>query len=288
MKKEKTAMGRVIVTCDSTCDLTPELYQKYEVHVAPLYVRVGDGEYRDGITIDAETLFRKVQETGELPKTAAVSVDDYMSLWKPFVEQGCEVVHINISSHFSSCYQNACLAAQELGHVYPVDSLNLSSGSGHLVIEAALLAKEGRSGAEIQAILDEKKQRLNVSFVLDTMEYLAKGGRCSSVVAFAAGLLKLRLCIEVKDGKMDVHKKYRGRMNAVLCEYVRDRLKEAPGVELDRIFITTSGVPEGTVEAVRQAVLEMYPFKEVLITTAGCTISSHCGPGCLGILFFNK
>lgn len=281
-------MGRVIVTCDSTCDLTPELYQKYEVHVAPLYVRVGDGEYQDGITIDAETLFRRVQETGELPKTAAVSVDDYMSLWKPFVEQGCEVVHINISSHFSSCYQNACLAAQELGHVYPVDSLNLSSGSGHLVIEAALLAQEGRSGAEIQAILDEKKQRLNVSFVLDTMEYLAKGGRCSSVVAFAAGLLKLRLCIEVKDGKMDVHKKYRGRMNAVLCEYVRDRLKEAPGVELDRIFITTSGVPEGTVEAVRQAVLEMYPFKEVLITTAGCTISSHCGPGCLGILFFNK
>lgn len=281
-------MGRVIVTCDSTCDLTPELYQKYEVHVAPLYVRVGDDEYRDGITIDAETLFRKVQETGELPKTAAVSVDDYMSLWKPLVEQGCEVVHINISSHFSSCYQNACLAAQELGHVYPVDSLNLSSGSGHLVLEAALLAREGKSGAEIQAILDEKKQRLNVSFVLDTMEYLAKGGRCSSVVAFAAGLLKLRLCIEVKDGKMDVHKKYRGRMNAVLCEYVRDRLKAAPDVELDRIFITTSGVPEETLEAVRQTVLEMYPFKEILITTAGCTISSHCGPGCLGILFFNK
>lgn len=140
-------MGKVIVTCDSTCDLTPELYQKYDIHVAPLYIRVGDNEYRDGVTIDTETLFQKVQETGELPKTAAVSVDDYVNLWKPFVEQGCEVVHINISSHFSACYQNACAAAEELGHVYPVDSLNLSSGSGHLAIEAALLAQEGRSGA---------------------------------------------------------------------------------------------------------------------------------------------
>ena len=281
-------MGKVIVTCDSTCDLTPELYQKYDIHVAPLYIRVGDGEYRDGVTIDTETLFPKVQETGELPKTAAVSVDDYVNLWKPFVEQGCEVVHINISSHFSACYQNACAAAEELGHVYPVDSLNLSSGSGHLAIEAALLAQEGRSGAEIQAILDEKKQRLNVSFVLDTMEYLAKGGRCSSVVAFAAGLLKLRLCIEVKDGKMDVHRKYRGKMNAVLCEYVRERLKEVSDVELDRIFITASSASDETVEAVRKTILECYPFKEILFTTAGCTVASHCGPGCLGILFFTK
>ncbi len=281
-------MGKVIVTCDSTCDLTPELYQKYDIHVAPLYIRVGDNEYRDGVTIDTETLFQKVQETGELPKTAAVSVDDYVNLWKPFVEQGCEVVHINISSHFSACYQNACAAAEELGHVYPVDSLNLSSGSGHLAIEAALLAQEGRSGAEIQAILDEKKQRLNVSFVLDTMEYLAKGGRCSSVVAFAAGLLKLRLCIEVKDGKMDVHRKYRGKMNAVLCEYVRERLKEVSDVELDRIFITASSASDETVEAVRKTILECYPFKEILFTTAGCTVASHCGPGCLGILFFTK
>ena len=136
-------MGKVIVTCDSTCDLTPELYQKYDIHVAPLYIRVGDGEYRDGVTIDTETLFRKVQETGELPKTAAVSVDDYVNLWKPFVEQGCEVVHINISSHFSACYQNACAAAEELGHVYPVDSLNLSSGSGHLAKRRCWRRKAG-------------------------------------------------------------------------------------------------------------------------------------------------
>ena len=149
-------MSKIIVTADSTCDLDQGSVDKYGIVICPLYVRTGEGEYRDGVDITAAKLFEYVSRTGQLPKTAACSVEDYLNLWRPYVEAGNEVVHIDISGEFSSCYQNACLAAQELGNVYPVDSRNLSSGSGHLAIEAAILAKEGKSGREIQAILDEK------------------------------------------------------------------------------------------------------------------------------------
>ena len=279
-------MSKIIVTADSTCDLDQGSVDKYGIVICPLYVRTGEGEYRDGVDITAAKLFEYVSRTGQLPKTAACSVEDYLNLWRPYVEAGNEVVHIDISGEFSSCYQNACLAAQELGNVYPVDSRNLSSGSGHLAIEAAILADEGKSGREIQALLDEKKQRLNVSFVIDTMEYLAKGGRCSSVVSLAAGILKIKPMIEVRDGKMGVGKKYRGKMSAVLRQYVHERLQAAGPVELKRIFITDSGVDPDIVEECRKAILEEAPFEEIIHSLAGCTVSSHCGPGTLGILFF--
>lgn len=279
-------MSKIIVTADSTCDLDKGSIDKYGIIICPLYVRTEEGEYRDGVNITAPKLFDYVSHTGKLPKTAACSADDYINLWKPFVDAGNEVVHINISGEFSSCYQNACLGAQEVGHVYTVDSRNLSSGSGHLAIEAAILAQEGKTGSEIQAILDEKKQRLNVSFVIDTMEYLAKGGRCSSVVSLAAGLLKIKPMIEVKNGKMGVGKKYRGKLSAVLKQYVHERLQAAGPLELKRIFITDSGVDLDIVEECRKAILEEAPFEEIIHSLAGCTVCSHCGPGTLGILFF--
>ena len=279
-------MSNIIVTADSTCDLDRGSIDKYGIIICPLYVRTEEGEFRDGVDITAPKLFEYVSRTGQLPKTAACSVEDYTKLWKPYVDAGNEVVHIDISGEFSSCYQNACLAARELGNVYPVDSRNLSSGSGHLAIEAAILAREGKSGREIQEILDEKKQRLDVSFVIDTMEYLAKGGRCSSVVSLAAGILKIKPMIEVRDGKMGVGKKYRGKMSAVLRQYVHERLQAAGKVETKRIFITDSGVDDEIVEECRKAVLEEAPFEEIIHSVAGCTVSSHCGPGTLGILFF--
>ena len=281
-------MSNIQITCDSTCDLSAEILQKYGIVSLPLYVRIGDEEYLDGVSINSDTLFQKIRETGTLPKTSAISVGGYEDFWKPYLDAGKEIVHIDISSQFSSCFQNATIAAQESGRVYPVDSLNLSTGSGLLAIEAAIMAENGKSAAEIVEALNEKRYKVNASFVIDTMEYLAKGGRCSSVAAFAAGLIKLRLCIGVADGKMDVAKKYRGKMSAVLCEYVRDRLSATKDAELDRIFITDSGVDEETFEKVKQTVLECRPFAEVLHTRAGCTISSHCGPGTLGILFFEK
>ncbi|MBQ3168167.1 MAG: DegV family protein [Clostridia bacterium] len=281
-------MNKVIITCDSTCDMTKEQLEEYGVKTIPLYVRIQDDEYRDGVDITSDVMFEKISQCGQLPKTAAVSMQDYLDFWKPFKEEGYEIVHLTISSEMSVCFQNCRMAAEEMGGVYAVDSHNLSTGIGLLVITAANLAREGKSGKEIYDILMEKREKLNVSFVLDTVDYLAKGGRCSAVTAFAAGLLRLRICIEVKDGKMDVCKKYRGKMSVVLADYVRDRLNENVDADLDYIYITDSGVSDEIRQKVKETVLEMRPFTNVLFSTAGCTVSSHCGPGTLGILFFEK
>ena len=281
-------MNKVIITCDSTCDMTKEQLEEYGVKTIPLYVRIQDDEYRDGVDITSDVMFEKISQCGQLPKTAAVSMQDYLDFWKPFKDEGYEIVHLTISSEMSVCFQNCRMAAEEMGGVYAVDSHNLSTGIGLLVITAANLAREGKSGKEIYDILMEKREKLNVSFVLDTVDYLAKGGRCSAVTAFAAGLLRLRICIEVKDGKMDVCKKYRGKMSVVLADYVRDRLNENVDADLDYIYITDSGVSDEIRQKVKETVLEMRPFTNVLFSTAGCTVSSHCGPGTLGILFFEK
>ncbi len=281
-------MKKVVVTVESTSDLSDELKSRYGILAVPLYISMDDGEYLDGVSITSADMFEKVSASGKLPKTAAAAVADFSAAWKPYLDEGCEIVHVTISSELSACYQNACLCAGECEGVYVVDSRSLSTGIGQLAIEAAIMAENGCRAADIAAALEEKRERLNVSFVLDTMDYLAKGGRCSSVTAFAAGLLKLRLCIEVENGKMDVAKKYRGKMSQVLCEYARERLLSCSDVELDRIFITDSGVDDETRRAVRDAILEVKPFSEILFTRAGTTISSHCGPKCLGILFFTK
>jgi len=280
-------MNKVIITCDSTCDMTQAQLNEYGIRTIPLYVRIQDNEYRDGIDITSDVMFEKIKECGQLPKTAAVSFQDYIDFWKPLRDEGYEIVHLTISGDMSVCFQNCRTAAEELGGVYAVDSRNLSTGIALLAITAANLAKEGKSAKEIYDILLEKREKLNVSFVLDTVDYLAKGGRCSAVTAFAAGLLRLRICIEVQGGKMDVCKKYRGKMASVLTEYVRDRLEKVDP-DLDYIYITDSGVSDEIREKVKETVLEMRPFTNVLFSTAGCTVSSHCGPGTLGILFFEK
>lgn len=280
-------MAKTIITVDSTCDLPKSLTEEKQIFVSPLYVRTSTGEYRDGVDIDPDGLFEIVRTTGELPKTAACSAEDYLTLWKPLVEAGNEVVHINLSSEMSSCHQNARLAAQELGSVYPVDSRSLSTGSGLLALRGWDMAREGKGAREISEALTALVPKLNTSFVLDTMDYLAKGGRCSSVTAFAASMLRLRLCIAVTDGKMDVSKKYRGKTETVLKQYVGERLSAA-GYDDGRVFITETGVEKETVNALAEALKNEWGFKEVLHSKAGCTISSHSGPGCLGILFFNK
>ena len=281
-------MNKVIITCDSTCDMTKEQLEEYGVKTVPLYVRIQDDEYRDGVDITSDVIFEKINQCGQLPKTAAVSMQDYIDFWTPFKEEGYEIVHLTISSEMSVCFQNCRMAAEEMGGVYAVDSHNLSPGIALLAITAANLAEEGKSGKEIYDILMEKREKLNVSFVLDTVDYLAKGGRCSAVTAFAAGLLRLRICIEVKDGKMDVCSKYRGKMSVVLADYVRDRLNKNVDADLDYIYITDSGVSDEIRRKVKETVLEMRPFTNVLFSTAGCTVCSHCGPGTLGILFFEK
>ena len=281
-------MDKIKVTCDSTCDLTPELYEGYGVQVLPLGITLGEELYYDGVNVTAEDLFAFADRTGTLPKTSALSPAEYEKAFAPWVEQGYKVIHINISSEFSACYQNACLAAAELGNVYPVDSRNLSSGSGHLVLLAVELARAGKSAEEIVEILNERKEKLDVSFVLQHLDYLRMGGRCSGVAVLGANLLKLRPEIRVQDGKMNVGTKYRGSMERSVLDYVKGRLAGRDDVDTGRIFVTHSPMPQELVDKVVALVKELHPFREVIVTNAGSTIASHCGPECLGVLFFKK
>ena len=281
-------MEKIKITCDSTCDLTQEIYERYNVEVLPLSITLGEELYRDGIDVTSPKVFDFVAETGVLPKTSALSMGEYIDVFKKYTDEGYAVIHINLSSEFSSCHQNAKLAAEELGNVYPIDSRNLSSGSGHLVMAAAELAAEGLSAPEIVEKLEEMKQRLDVSFVLQTLDYLKKGGRCSGVVALAATALQLRPEIVVVDGTMKVGKKYRGSMEKSITDYVKGRLAGREDIQHNRIFITHSYVPAEIVEKVKALVADLQPFSEIIETKAGCTISSHCGPACLGVLFFKK
>ena len=281
-------MSKIMITCDSTADLTKELYAKYEAAVVPMGVNLGDDFRRDGLNITISDIFDYVAASGQLPKTSAVSVGEYDDVFRPLVEQGYEIVHVNLSSSLSSSHQNARLAAEELGNVYVVDSKNLSTGIGHLVLLGRELAASGMTAAEVAAALEQLREKLDVSFVLQTLEYLHKGGRCSGVAAFGANLMKLRPEIEVVGGKMQVGRKYRGNMEKTVLAYIRGRLEGREDIRLDRIFITHSGCPQEIVEKAEALVRELHPFQEVIVTTAGSTITSHCGPDCLGVLFLKK
>lgn len=281
-------MLKIKITCDSTCDLSPQLYERYRISVISMCVALGERIFRDGVDVEPKELFSYVEETGRLPTTSAISIGEYAEFFRSFVSEGYEVVHINLSSELSSSYQNACIAAQEVGNVYVVDSRSLSTGSGHLVILAAELASAGYDGAYIANALDNMKGYLNVSFVLQTLDYLHKGGRCNGIARFGANLLKLRPEIIMENGKLHVGKMYRGSMEKTILDYVRGRLETAKEIRYDRIFVTHSGVPQEIVQKVIALVKELCPFEEVIETVAGSTISCHCGPNCLGVLFFGK
>lgn len=283
-------MAKIKVTCDSTCDLTKEIYERLNVSVKPLGIYLGEELKEDGVSVNALEIFDYVSKTGVLPKTSACGISEYEDFFKQFVDEGYEVIHINISSALSSCHQNAILAAEEVGNVYVIDSKNLSTGSGHLVMEAVEMAQSGMEAKDIADKLNEMKQKLDVSFVVQTLDYLHKGGRCSGVAVLGANVLKLRPCIEVdpEAGSMSVGKKYRGNIHKTLRDYVTDKLSGRDDLNLKRIFITHSHAPAEVVEEVKALVKELAPFEEVIDTIAGCTITSHCGPDCLGILFFTK
>ncbi|MCI6958194.1 MAG: DegV family protein [Clostridiales bacterium] len=281
-------MSNIRITCDSTCDLTASLYETYRVQPVPLGISLGDDFRQDGVNIKPQDIYDYAAATGSLPKTSAISVGEYEELFRSLTAQGDTVIHINLSSELSSSHQNACLAAQMVGNVYVVDSRNLSSGSGHLVLLARELADQGKSPQEIVKTLEEARDKLDVSFVLQTLEYLHMGGRCSGVAAFGANLMKLRPEIEVIGGKMQVGRKYRGTMEKTILAYIRGRLEGRTDIDCGRIFITHSGVPQDIEDKAVALVKELQPFREVLVTSAGCTISSHCGPNCLGVLFLRK
>ncbi len=277
------------ITADSTCDLSPELKEKYNVTITPIHVIMEDKDYLDGVDIKPEDIFATCGGKSKVVcQSAAVNPEFYREVFERETADGSDVIHISLSSEISSSCQNARNAAADFDNVYVVDSRNLSTGSGHLVILAAEMIAEGKSAPEIVEVLNDVATRVDASFVIDTLEYLKKGGRCSALAALGANLLSLKPCIEVKDGKMGPTKKYRGNINKCLEQYVKDRLKNIENIDSKRIFVTSTMEDDKDAQKIVKLVKSYKYFDEILVTRAGSVISCHCGPNCLGILYINK
>ena len=277
-----------VITSDSTTDLSTELRERYNISLIPLIINLDDKAYRDGIDINPDGIYEHHSKTGKLPKTAAPNVEDYINFFKQFTDAGKKIIHFTISSDMSSSYNNARSAAEEVGNVFVIDTMNLSTGGGLLVLAAADMLNSGLSAEETVEKTKALVPCVDASFVIDSLEYLYKGGRCSALAMFGANLLKLKPCIQVKNGKMDVAKKYRGKYPEVLKEYISERTADYSDIILDRVFITHAGCDPELVDEIVEQVKASVPFKEVFMTRAGCTVSSHCGADTLGILFIRK
>ena len=279
---------RVKIISDSTCDLSLEQIAEHQIGIVPLIVMKGNQEFLDGITITPADIFAHVAAGGSLCTTAARGVAVYQEEFAKYAGEYDGVIHVNIGSDFSSSYQNACIAAEDFENVRVIDSKNLSTGQGLVVLKACELAQTAKDMDELKQQLDDFVSRVEASFVLDRLEYMVKGGRCSGAAALGANLLSLKPCIEVKGGKMVVVKKYRGHIEKCMAAYVKDRLSDRDDLDQDRIFITHTDVSKESLEAVRSGVAQYGNFKNVYETVAGCTVSCHCGPGTMGILFVRK
>ena len=279
---------KIKITADSTCDLSPELISENDIGIVPLFVNKGGESFLDGVTITPAEIFAHVAAGGDLCSTAAVPIGVYQEYFEKYLKEYDAVVHVCIGSGFSACYNNARLAAEDFENVRVIDSKNLSTGHGHVVLEACKLAKIATDLDAMQAELDELTSRVDASFLLDRLDYMVKGGRCSLVAALGANLLKLKPCIEVVDNKMIVAKKYRGSMARCMDRYVRDRLENAENILPERIFVTHSPVAKEVNEAAHNAIRDCMHFDHVYDTNAGCTISCHCGEGCQGVLYIRK
>jgi len=276
------------ISADSTCDLSSGILEARGISLIPLGVIVEEQTFHDGVDITPADVFRYVEEEGKICKTAAVNTHEYVQRFEKYLSEYEAVIHICISAEFSACYQNALAAAENFKNVYIVDSRNLSTGSGQLVYDASLMAEEGKDPAEICRSLEQTIPKVEASFVIDRLDYLRRGGRCSAVAAYGAKILRLKPCIEVINGEMTVGKKYRGSFERCLGRYIKDRLFGRKDLDLSRIFITHAACSDQIVEQVIQAVRKYADFDEILVTNAGCTVSSHCGPNTLGILFKHK
>ncbi|MCQ2419492.1 MAG: DegV family protein [Clostridia bacterium] len=279
---------RIVITSDSTCDLSDALIEQYKIKIIPLYVVMEGKSLLDTVNVTPKDIFDYTDRTGKLCGTAARSIGDYADYFAPLSREYDAVVHISISSGFSSCFQNATLAAEDFDNVYVVNSKNLSTGHGHVVLEAARLAENCTDVEKMVEELNEFTGRVEASFVLDRLDYMVKGGRCSMVAALGANLLKLKPGIEVVDGKMQVAKKYRGSYIKCLEAYVKDKLDGRDDIIYDKCFLTYTTADPEEVEAVRAAMAKYANFETIYETTAGCTVGCHCGPKTLGILFIRK
>lgn len=282
-------MSKIIISTDSTSDLPQELIEKYDIKVLPLNIVSDTESKKDGIEIKTKDVFDYQKTTGKLLKTAAANLAEWEDFFDGLPEND-GVINFTISGEMSSTFMNSKLAAEERENIYTVDSQNLSTGIGLLILTACDLREQGLSAKEIYEKIEATKPLVRSSFVLDTLEFLHKGGRCSAVAALGANLLKLKPCIEVENGKMDAAKKYRGKLDFVIESYIKDKLANYENINNDKVFITHTMDDENLyiVDKMVQFVKDNYDFKNVYTSTAGCTVSVHCGPNTLGILYIDK
>lgn len=286
-----TNIKDIAITTDSTCDLPQELIEENEITVIPLTVLLGDSVYRDGVDIKPDDIYAYVDKTGELPKTSAVTPAEYYEVFKKLVDEGKKVVHIGFSSGLSSSFQNASVASSELDDVYCVDSKTLCTAQGLLVLKACDFRAKGLDVKKIADKVTKLVPKVSATFVLDGLEYLHKGGRCSTVARFGANVLGIKpsIAVDNQTGKLEVAKKYRGKTDIVYKQYITDRMNEIKRIEPDRVVIAESGGVSPKILAFAKGVIEGKDrFNQVIVTDAGCTISSHCGPKTLAIFYIKK
>ncbi len=283
--------SNIVITADSTCDLPQELIDKYDIKIIPLSILLGEKVYHDGVDIKPSDIYDFVEKTGELPKTAAVTPSEYHEVFKCFADDGKKIVHIGFSSALSSSYQNACVAAEELECVYCVDSKNLCTAMGLLVLKACDYREKGMDAKRIADKVNRLVPKVSATFVLDGLEYLHKGGRCSSVAKFGANVLGIKpsIAVDTQTGRLDMAKKYRGKTELVYKQYITDRINEIKRIQPDRVVIANSGgVPADTIAFAKGMLEGRDKFEQVILADAGCTISSHCGPKTLAIFYIKK
>lgn len=284
-------MANIRISADSTCDLSKELIEQYSVILRPLYVNLNDKSYLDGVDIWPDDIYANYRETKMLPKTAAVSIGEYEDFFNEQTANGDTLIHFSIGSSLSASHNNARLAAEEMDNVFVIDTQNLSTGSGLLVLEACDRVAAGMQAEQIVDEVNALVSKSHASFVIDTLEFLHKGGRCSALAMLGANMLQLKPCIQVDNqdgGKMGVSKKYRGSLDKALEMYVKDQLADRTDLDLKRVFVTHSGMAQERIDKVCELVKQYANFENVYVTRAGCTISSHCGPNTLGVLYMTK
>lgn len=279
---------RFKIISDSTCDLSKDLIEKHDIAIVPLTVIKNGESFKDGVNITPAEIFAHVAAGGDLCSTTAMNAGEYAEQFEKYAGEYDGVLHINIGSGFSCSYQNACIAAEDFDNVRVLDSMNLSTGQGLIVLKACTLAAECSSIDELYEKTKAFTEKVEASFLLDQLQYMVKGGRCSSAAALGANLLNLKPCIEVRDGKLGVVKKYRGNYAKCLATYVKERLDSRDDLDRETLFVTRTPVSDDCLESVKSAVETYASFENIYWTEAGCTVSCHCGPGTLGVLFIRK
>lgn len=278
----------VAITVDSPCDLPEALIARHHLYITPLTITLGDDSYLDGVDITPDDIFAYHARTGETSKTAAVPPQRYIDLFEKLLGEGYEIVHISLSSKISSSCQNALIAAGGMGGVHVVDSLALHTGMAHLALDACDLREAGLSAAEIAQRLRVMAPKIKTSFIVNTLDYLKAGGRCSALTAFGANLLSIKPCIEMKDGALGVGKKYRGKMEAAYAQYLEEKLAEPSRIDTRRLFLSHSGLSDAFMQQMQELAQRKGIFEEVILSVAGCTISTHSGPDAFAVIYQEK